>query len=129
MSSPLMLGNDPRIITQNEKSIVLNKDCIVIGQDPTEQGRKIKTEGDLEVWAKKLQDRRVAVLLLNRNATATKPITCKWADVGLAGTCQVRDVYGMKELGTVEASVTNSTPPHACWLLILSPTPAAPAAH
>ena len=68
MSSPLMLGNDPRAMTQDEKDIILNKDAIAINQDPTEQGRRIKTDGDVEVWAKKLRGNRLAVLLLNRNA-------------------------------------------------------------
>ena len=49
-----MLGDDPRNLSQNEKDIILNKESIAIDQDPTEQGRRIKTIGDEEIWAKKL---------------------------------------------------------------------------
>jgi alpha-galactosidase len=120
MSSPLFLGNDPRAMTQDEKNIILNKDAIAINQDPTEQGRRIKAEGDVEIWAKKLKGNRVAVLLLNRNAQETKPITVAWKDIGLAGKVQVKDVFGKKELGVLETSLAKQTPPHAGWFLLLS---------
>ena len=120
MSSPLMLGNDPRAMTQGEKDIILDKDAIAINQDPTEQGRRIKTDGDVEVWAKKLKNNRVAVLLLNRNAKETKPVTVAWKDLGLLGKLQVKDVFGKKELGAFETSLTKETPPHAGWFVLFS---------
>lgn len=126
MSAPLMLGNDPRNMTQAEKDIVLNADCIAIDQDPSEQGRRIKVDGDGEIWVKKLSDGRVAALLLNRNGEKTVPITFNWADVGFAGAASVKDVYAKKELGVLGESITKPTLPHACHLLILSPTNAKP---
>jgi alpha-galactosidase len=120
MSSPLMLGNDPRAMTQDEKDIVLNREAIAINQDPTEQGRRIKTDGDVEIWAKKLRGNRRALLLLNRNATAAKAVTVAWPDVGLAGKVQVKDVFGGTEVGVLESALTKETPPHAGWFLLLS---------
>ncbi len=67
MSLPMILGNDPRIMTIEEKEIILNKDAITINQDPTQQGRRIKVEGDTEIWAKQLKDGKLAVLVLNKN--------------------------------------------------------------
>jgi len=125
MSAPLMLGGDPRVMTRTEKDIVLNRDCIAIDQDPTEQGRRIKAEGDAEVWGKKLAGNRVAIVLLNRNASETKPVTVHWQDLGLSGRMNVRDVYGESDWGVHEGPLSKPPPPHGCWLLLLSPAPAA----
>jgi alpha-galactosidase len=120
MSSPLMLGNDPRVMTTEEKDIILNREAIAINQDSTEQGRRIKSVGDVEVWTKKLKANRIGVLLLNRNATQVQPITVAWSDIGLSGKVQVTDVYTSKELGVFETSLTLDTRPHAGWFLLLS---------
>jgi len=120
MSAPLMLGDDPRALTVAEKTIILNRDAIAIDQDPTEQGREIKRDGDAEIWAKKLKNGRVAVLLLNRSATAKQPVTVNFSDLGLAGEVQVKNIYGPQKTETAKISLTKSTPPHACWLMILS---------
>ena len=120
MSSPLMLGNDPRAMTPQEKEIILNKDAIAINKDPTEQGRRIKVDGDAEIWAKKLAGNRMAVLLLNRNGTESKPVTFSGRDVGLTGKLFAKDVFAKKDLGTLKATFTRKLPPHECALLLVS---------
>ena len=121
MSAPLMLGNDPRNMTDEEKEIVLNADCIAIDQDPTEQGQRIQADGDGEVWAKQMTDDRVAVLLLNRNAEESRSIEFNPSDVGLDGFYIAKDAYGKQDLGVLNGPIIRETPPHGCHLLILSP--------
>ena len=101
MSSPLMLGNDPRNMSDEEKEIVLNADCIAIDQDATEQGRRIKVDGDAEIWAKKLTGGRVAVLLLNRNGEKTLPLTLDVSDLGLTGTNPSAEFFDHRRCGIV----------------------------
>lgn len=120
MSSPLMLGCDPRVMTQAEKNIVLNREAIAINQDPTGQGRRVRQEDGTEVWTKKLSGNRLAVLLLNRGTTGTKPITFQQSDGGPTGKWSVRDVFGQQDLGVFESAIAKPTPPHGCWLLIVS---------
>ncbi len=45
MSSPLMLGNDPRNMSPEEKEMILNREAIAVDQDPTEQGIRISSNG------------------------------------------------------------------------------------
>ncbi|MDO8544800.1 MAG: glycoside hydrolase family 27 protein [Opitutaceae bacterium] len=120
MSSPLMLGNDPRVMTNAEKELLLNRECIAVNQDPTEQGRRIKVDGRTEIWAKRLGGNKVAVLLLNRDPAAARAITLRGADVGLSGKWKARDLFAKKDLGTFDSSLTKSTPAHAAWFLLLS---------
>lgn len=121
MTAPLMLGNDPRYLTPVEKEILLNPECIAIDQDPTEQGRRVTAEGDTEVWVKRLRDGRRAVLLLNRNATATIPITYDAGADLPAARWTVRDVFGRADIGIIDSVLSKPTPPRGCWFLLLSP--------
>jgi alpha-galactosidase len=123
MSAPLMLGNDPRNMSEQEKELILNRECIAIDQDPTEQGRKIKVDGDVDIWAKKLGDGSVAVLFINRHDTEAKSVTIPAKELGLSGKIQARDVYAKEDVGAVGAveELVAKTPPRACRFLKLTP--------
>lgn len=120
MSSPLFLGNDPRHMTQDEKDIILNKDAIKINQDTTGQGTQIKVEGDTEIWAKKLKDGNVAVLLLNRNKSENKNITLNLGDIGVSKKVKIKDVYAKKDLGSISKSISKQVKPQAGFFLIVN---------
>ena len=121
MSAPLMLGDDPRNLTDAEKSIVLNAEAIAIDQDPTEQGRRISKDGDAEVWVKHLAGHRLAVLLLNRGKTETMNVTTDWKTLNLTGATQVRDVFSHSNLGLKNDAISLPCPPHGSRLLLLKP--------
>lgn len=120
MSAPLMLGNDPRNMTQDEKLIVLNEEAIAIGQDPTEQGTRLTQNGLHEIWAKHLQNEGVAVLLLNREKLNSATFTLALESVGMSGNVRVRDVYAKKDLGTVHDSLSITVDTTASKFLRLS---------
>ena len=119
MSSPLMLGNDPRHMTQDEKDIILNKDGISINQDPTEQGKRIKVEGDCEIWAKKLKNGNIAVLLLNRNKIDNKNITLNFGEIGISQEVEIKDVYAKKEIGSFSKSISKQIKPQAGLFILI----------
>lgn len=95
-ASPLLMASDLREMSQQTKSIVLNREVIAVDQDPLGvQGRKIRDDGDHEVWTKPLDDGSVAVVLLNRG-TGTKTMRVSAADeLGLpaAPSYRVRDLW------------------------------------
>lgn len=119
MSSPLMLGNDPRAMSPEEKAIILNKQAIAVNQDPTEQGRRIKKEGTTEVWAKKLKGGRTAVLLLNRDSSNSQDVVLKLTDIGISGRIKARDIWSGKHLGVFSKTIWKELAPHAGLFLIL----------
>lgn len=121
MSAPLMLGNDPGNMAQDEKNIILNKDCILIDQDPTEQGKRIKTNNHSEIWVKKLQNGNVAVLLLNRDKVHGKNITINFSDISISDKVNIRDVYAKKELGAFSKSFSKSIKPRSSFFIFITP--------
>lgn len=100
MSSPLFLGNDPRHMGTDEKAIILNRDCIRVDQDPTGQGKRVEQNGNSEVWAKKLKNGDMAVLLINRSPVETADISIDFQMLGISGPLTISDIYGKKTLGT-----------------------------
>jgi alpha-galactosidase len=120
MSSPLFLGNDPRNMQPEEKKMITNKLAISINQDPTEQGKRIKTDGKTEVWAKKTKDGNTAVLLLNRSSDSSKNVSISPLELGIAGKVNAVDIYTGKSLGKISKSITHNLAPHSSLFLLVN---------
>ena len=120
MSSPLFLGNDPRTMTEFEKELILNSEMIAVNQDPTEQGKIVKNLNNTQVWAKKLKDGKMAVLLLNVDPAGVKDIQLDFKDVGLKNSIRVRDIINKKDLGEFTDSLTLTAETNQCRFLIIS---------
>lgn len=123
MSSPLILGNDPRVMTEEEKKIVLNPEAIRINQDPLQQGHKIRDGGNQEVWIKKLNTGETAVLLLNRDIDDTHGIELDPLDVAIRGPFTVRDALRHEDLGVEEGITEFEVRPSSCRLLVVKAVP------
>ncbi|MGV8090386.1 MAG: glycoside hydrolase family 27 protein [Mangrovibacterium sp.] len=121
MTAPLMLGNDPRDMTEEEKEIVLNEVAIAIDQDPTEQGKLIKSEDKKEIWAKKLKNGRIAVLLLNRDEKKKKRIILSLPEIDVFHPVKVKDIYSGEILGSCSKYFSQDVRPKAGLFLLLSP--------
>ncbi|HEY0666523.1 MAG TPA: hypothetical protein VGD22_00020, partial [Sphingobacteriaceae bacterium] len=120
MSSPLILGNDPRNMKDQELKIITNKKAIEVNQDPREQGYRIKQEDKTEVWAKKLQDGSYAVLLLNRDS-AIKNIRLNFSDLKLNNKQHIKDIFEEKPLGSFNTAFTGTVPPHSSLFITVQP--------
>jgi alpha-galactosidase len=119
MSSPLILGNDPRVMTEAEKKIIMNPEAIHINQDPLHQGYKVRDGGNQEVWIKKLSAGEVAVLLLNRDIDDPHCMEFDPSDVAIKGPFTVRDVLRHENLG-IKAGITEfKVAPSSCRLLVV----------
>ncbi|GLJ35501.1 hypothetical protein SUGI_0713840 [Cryptomeria japonica] len=83
MKALLIITTDLRNASKETLEILGNKEFIGVNQDSLGvQGKKMSKQGDLEVWAGPLSNKRVTVALWNRgNSTAS--ITAKWKDIGL----------------------------------------------
>ena len=119
MSAPLMLGNDPRNMTAEEKEMITNTECIAVNQDPKEQGKRVIKEAEKEVWVKNLSDGSIAVLLLNRG-DETKTLSFGLSEIGIKGKVKVRDLYmkkNMNEMFTASGTISYELQPHASLFL------------
>ncbi|MDE6302258.1 MAG: alpha-galactosidase, partial [Clostridia bacterium] len=68
MNSPLILGNDLRVMSKQVKEIVTNKNLIAINQDPLcKQAKRVK-RGTVDVLAKPLADGSTAICFFNKSS-------------------------------------------------------------
>ncbi|CAL9243840.1 unnamed protein product [Arabidopsis halleri] len=94
-------------MTKETVEIVANKEVIAINQEKETflvdphgvQAKKVRMEGDLEVWAGPLSGYRVALLLLNRGPSRTS-ITALWDDIEIPANSivEARDLWQHKTL-------------------------------
>jgi len=119
LAAPLIAGNDVTRMTEDTRSILLNREVIAVDQDKLGiQGDRVHAEGPYEVWMKPLSGGARAVALFNRNGYPY-PMTFEFSAVGFDGPVQARDLWAHKDLGTLAGSYTVSVPPHGVVLLRL----------
>jgi len=123
LAAPLIAGNDIRSMSPEIAEILTDKEVIAVDQDQQGlQGRRVKREGNLEVWAKQLADGSRAVALLNRGATEAK-ISVSWSDIGYPDylPASVRDLWAMKDLGKSTGSFSASVASHGVVMVKIKP--------
>ncbi|CAK9156365.1 unnamed protein product [Ilex paraguariensis] len=103
--------------------LLSNKEVIAVNQDKLGvQGKKVKKDGDLEVWAGPLSNNRIAVALWNRGASKAD-ITAYWGDIGLKSTTTVnaRDLWVHSTQMSVTGQLTANVEPHDSKMYVLTP--------
>ncbi|KAH9620894.1 hypothetical protein KSS87_008484 [Heliosperma pusillum] len=122
--APLLIGCDVRHVTKEIMEIIGNKEVIDVNQDPLGvQAKKVRQEGDWEVWAGPLTHYRVAVLLVNRGGY-TYPVTAHWDDIDIpqGSVVQARDLWEHKTLNhKYVGKLTATLEPHTSKMYILKP--------
>lgn len=99
MAAPLIASNDLRSMNAATKRILLNKEVIAIDQDPLgKQGERRVAEDDWNVFVKPMANGDVAVAILNRSE-ARRDYRVEWADLGLPGAYEIRDLWQHKVVG------------------------------
>lgn len=123
LAAPLMSGNDLRNMTNEVKQILTNREVIAVDQDPLGmQGRRVKRDGDREVWAKQLADGGRAVVLFNRGPKSQE-VSVSWTDVGYPQhlAAQVRDLWAHKDLGKLTGKFSAEVPSHGVVMVTIKP--------
>lgn len=123
LAAPLMAGNDLRQMTPEIRDILTNREVIAVDQDPLGiQGRKIRDDGDFEVWGKRLAGGAHAVVLFNRSGKEQK-MAVSWQEIGLPYDAEpvVRDLWAGKDLGRVRGTFSAVVPSHEIVMIRVTP--------
>ncbi|XP_052181290.1 alpha-galactosidase-like [Diospyros lotus] len=121
--APLLIGCDVRAMDGATKGILSNYDVIAVNQDNLGvQGKKVKKNGDLEVWAGPLAGGKVAVILWNRGGSEAT-ITANWSDIGLdrATVVTARELWAGSTQKSVKGKLSASVASHDCKMYVLTP--------
>jgi alpha-galactosidase len=123
LAAPLIAGNDLRNMSPEIQAILTNKEVIAVNQDPLGiEGRRVRKEGDLEVWARPLQDGSRAVVLLNR-AASEREITVSWENLNYPGhlSASIRDLWKGGDLGQFKGKFSAAVAGHSVVMVRIVP--------
>ncbi|CAJ1952375.1 unnamed protein product [Sphenostylis stenocarpa] len=115
--APLLIGCDIRALDATTKELLSNKEVIALGV----QGKKVKSNNDLEVWAGPLSNNKVALILLNRSSSKAN-VTASWSDIGLKPGTSVdaRDLWKHSTQSSVSGEISAELDSHSCKMYVLT---------
>jgi len=99
LAAPLLAGNDLPNMKPEIKAILTNRDVIAINQDRLgEQGARIYSEGEVEVWTRPLDGGALAIAVLNAGSDrySTHPFHLNLTKLGLHGPQNGKDLWAGK---------------------------------
>jgi alpha-galactosidase len=123
LAAPLIAGNDLRNMTPEVHDILTNKEVIAVDQDQLgREGRRAAKDGDLEVWAKQMQDGGRAVVLLNRG-NSSHEISVTWEEIGYPShlSAALRDLWAHKDLGNFASKFSAPVESHGVVMVTVRP--------
>jgi alpha-galactosidase len=121
LAAPLLAGNDLSRITDETKSVLLNRSVIAIDRDRLgRHGDRLRAEGPQDVWKKPLAGGGMAVALFNRGVDE-EPITFTAAEVGLKHLKSMRDLWTGQDVPVKSGEYRFVVPQHGVVLLRLEP--------
>ncbi len=117
VAAPLILSGDITKLDDFTLGLLTNDEVLEVDQDALGMpGRRISKNGDLEVWAKEMEDGSRAVGLFNRGE-GTANVKVSWAELGRSGKQAVRDLWRQKDLGTFADGFSTSVGRHGVVLV------------
>ncbi|HLX71233.1 MAG TPA: alpha-galactosidase, partial [Verrucomicrobiae bacterium] len=121
LDSPLLIGCDMTQLDDFTLSLLTNDEVLEVNQDPLgRQAGRVAKDGDLEIWAKDMEDGSKAVGLFNRGRESAR-VTANWSDLGLTGKQKVRDLWRQKDLGKFSNKFEADVPKHGVVLVRIWP--------
>jgi alpha-galactosidase len=115
LAAPLLAGNDLSRMTDETRSILMNKAVIAVDQDKLgKQGDRVRADGTSEVWTKPLSGGAVAVGLFNR-ATAPATISVKLSELGATGSAL--DLWTNQPVPVKDGQITATVPAHGVLMM------------
>jgi alpha-galactosidase len=122
LAAPMVFGGDMTQLDPFTLSLLTNDEVIDVDQDPLgKQAKPVYRSGDLQVWAKDMEDGSKAVGLFNLGEGETE-VTARWSDLGLQGKQIVRDTWRQQDVGVFDGEFHTSVGRHGAALMVIRPS-------
>ena len=117
LSAPLLIGCDMTQFDDFTLGLLSNDEVLEVDQDPlAKPASRVSKNGDLEVWAREMEDGSHAVGLFNRGETSAT-VVANFSDLGLKGKHRVRDLWRQQDVGKFRNSFSAVVPRHGVVLV------------
>ncbi|MFI7067596.1 X2-like carbohydrate binding domain-containing protein [Kribbella sp. NPDC050124] len=119
-AAPMFIGNDMTNLDSYGLELLTNREVIAVNQ-AGRPAQPLSTKTNRQVWFSLNADNTYTVALFNLGQTDAD-MTVNWADLGLDGAAQVRDLWAHKDLGQFASGFTaKDVPVHGVRLLKVTP--------
>jgi alpha-galactosidase len=117
MAAPLFLGMDLRHMDDTTLKTILNREVIAVDQDPLGiPGRRLRRDGELEVFARRLTDGEAVVLLNRGKVPAEMRVTA--AELSASkNALTVRDLWTGQSCGITDGVISARVEGHGVAML------------
>ena len=120
LAAPLLIGCDMTRLDEFTLGLLTNDEVLEVHQDPLgKQAGRVVRSGDLEVWARQLDDGSIAVGLFNRGPKSSR-VTVNWSDLGIRGVWRVRDIWQQKDTGESDTDYSTTVGRHGAAMVRVS---------
>ena len=124
LASPLLIGCDLERLDPFTLNLLSNDEVIAVNQDALgKQGKRVSTQGSIDVYKKELEDGSCALAFFNRG-DVTHVINTKLDRLGLGGPRKARDLWRQKDLGEFKGDLKVSVEAHSAELYRIVSVPA-----
>jgi alpha-galactosidase len=124
MDSPLIFGGDMTKLDDFTLSLLTNDEVFDVNQDAAgKQASPVYKSGDLEVWAKDLEDGTKAIGLFNRGEGESE-VVARWSDLSITGQQVVRDLWRQMDVGQFDREFRATVGRHGAAMFRLRPASA-----
>jgi alpha-galactosidase len=121
LSAPLLIGCPLEKADAFTLSLLSNDEVLALDQDELgKQATQVVVDGRRQVYVKELADGSHAIGLFNL-AQMPQDISVTWAQLGLTGAQNVRDLWRQSDLGAAAEKFTGTVPHHGVVLLRVWP--------
>lgn len=125
-SSPLLVATDPANLSDEKRSILMNKEVIAINQDPEFiAGERIRNDNETtggQLWARPLANGDICVILFNSGQHNDVHVSVSWEELGWAKSDKVyaRDLWAHEDIGLVAEGYESVLAAHDVTMLRLT---------
>ena len=110
--SPLMFGGHLPDNDDFTLSLITNDEVLAVNQKAAAP-RQLFAKGSQVAWVADAPGSRAKyVAVFNLGDASDEQVRVNWTDVGLGGTCVIRDLWARKDIGTAGAGTTFAVKPH-----------------
>jgi alpha-galactosidase len=124
LAAPLMAGNDLRAMTDEVREILTAPDIVAVDQDTRgRQGRRIRRDGDIDVWTRPLAHDGASVIAVLNRGTDAREMRIAFEEIGVAPRTDVRirDLWQQADVGKAQREVLVATSANSATVLGLYP--------
>ena len=122
LAAPLMAGNDLRTMSIEVREILTAPEIIAVDQDAAgKQGRRVRHDGEIDIWMRELTGGRRVVAVLNRGST-DREVRVPLSEILIAPetNVRVRDLWRRADVGEARREIVVATSANSATVLSLT---------